>query len=131
MSVLTREAELQEIVRILGVEALSESEKHMLNSAYMIKEGFLKQDSYNPVDVHSLPPKQYWLLKVLVDFYRKGLDAIKAGVPANALREMEIARRLPRLRMEVKNEDYKMLIKYDEELTSSIESLKKQSTRSA
>ncbi len=76
------------------------------------------------------PPKQYWLLRLLVDFYRKGLDAIKSGVPpANALREMDIAKKLPRLRMEVKNEDYKLLEKYDEELINGIEELKKQSSR--
>ncbi len=126
--ILTREAELQEVVRILGTEALSEQEKHLLNAAFLIREGFLKQDAYHPVDVRSLPPKQYWLLRLIITFYRKGgLEAInRGGVPASALRELDTVKRLARLRMEIKNEEYKKLIDYEQELVNSIDNLIKQ-----
>jgi len=124
--ILTREAELQEVVRILGTEALSEQEKHLLNAAFLIREGFLKQDAYHPVDVKSLPPKQYWLLRLMITFYRKGLDAINRGVPAAALRELDLVKRLPRLRMEIKNEDYQKLVDYEKELVDAIENLTRQ-----
>jgi len=121
--ILTREAELQEVVRILGTEALSEQEKHILNAAYLIREGFLKQDSFNPVDVHSLPEKQYWLLRIMVTFYRRGLEAINKGVSASALRELDIVKRIPRLRMEIRNEDYRKLVELEGELIKAIEDL--------
>ena len=124
--ILTREAELQEVVRILGTEALSEQEKHLLNAAFLIREGFLKQDAYHPVDVKSLPPKQYWLLRLIITFYRKGLEAISHGVPASALRELDVVKRLARLRMEVRNEEYKKLVDYEQELINAIENLIKQ-----
>ena len=124
--ILTREAELQEVVRILGTEALSEQEKHLLNAAFLIREGFLKQDAYHPVDVKSLPPKQYWLLRLMITFYRKGLDAINRGVPAAALRELDLVKRLPRLRMEIKNEDYQKLVDYEKELVDAMENLARQ-----
>ncbi len=124
--ILTREAELQEVVRILGTEALSEQEKHLLNAAFLIREGFLKQDAYHPVDVRSLPLKQYWLLRLIITFYRKGLEAINHGVPASALRELDIVKRLARLRMEVRNEEYKKFIDYEQELINAIENLIKQ-----
>jgi V/A-type H+-transporting ATPase subunit A len=125
MRILTREAELQEVVRILGTEALSEAEKHLLNTAFIIREGFLKQDAYHPIDVKSLPPKQYWLLRLMITFYRKGLEAINRGVPASALRELDIVKAMPRLRMEVKNEDYQKLIDIEKKLISTIEDLEK------
>lgn len=116
-SLLVKEAELQEIVRILGTEALSEYEKHVLNVAFMIREGFLKQDAYNPIDTPSAPTKQFLLMKAIYTYYEEGLKAIEAGVPASALRELDSVKRLPRLRMEVTNDAAK------EQLTKFIETL--------
>jgi len=116
-SILVKEAELQEIVRILGTEALSEYEKHILNVAFMIREGFLKQDAYNPVDTPSSPIKQFLLMKAIYIYYEEGLKAIEAGVLASVLRELDTVKRLPRLRMEVTNDVAK------EELTKFIEAL--------
>ncbi|MEM0463318.1 MAG: V-type ATP synthase subunit A [Pyrobaculum sp.] len=116
-SLLVKEAELQEIVRILGTEALSEYEKHILNVAFMIREGFLKQDAYNPIDTPSAPIKQFLLMKAIYTYYEEGLKAIEAGVPASALRELDSVKRLPRLRMEVTNDTAK------EQLTKFIETL--------
>ncbi|MEZ0247963.1 MAG: V-type ATP synthase subunit A [Thermoproteus sp.] len=104
-STLSREAELQEVVRILGTEALSEHEKHILNTAFLIREGFLKQDAFNPVDTPSMPKKQVLLMRAIYTYYEEGLKAIESGVPASALRELDSVKRLPRLRMEVKNEN--------------------------
>jgi len=122
-SILVKEAELQEIVRILGTEALSEYEKHILNVAFMIREGFLKQDAYNPVDTPSSPIKQLLLMKAIYVYYEEGLKAIEAGVPASILRELDTVKRLPRLRMEVANDVAKEeLTKFIEALTSEIRS---------
>ncbi len=105
VEILTKEAELQEVVRILGTEALSEAEKHLLNTAYFVREGFLKQDAFNEVDTPSLPIKQYLLLKLIMTYYEEGAKAVAQGVPAAELRELEAARRIPRLRLEVRNDE--------------------------
>ena len=123
LEILTKEAELSEVVRILGTEALSETEKHLLNAAMLIREGFLKQDAFNPVDTPSAPEKQYWLLRLMIDYYRVGLEAIEAGVPAGMIRELDSVKRLTRLKMEVKNQDYRLLIEYEQKLTSDIRGL--------
>ncbi|MEM1519577.1 MAG: V-type ATP synthase subunit A, partial [Pyrobaculum sp.] len=120
-SILVKEAELQEIVRILGTEALSEYEKHLLNVAYMIREGFLKQDAYNPIDTPSVPIRQYLLMKAIYTYYEEGLKALEAGVSASTLRELESVRRLPRIRMEITNDVAKEeLTRFIEKLTSEI-----------
>jgi len=124
MEILTKEAELQEIVKVLGSEALSEYEKHVLNVAYIIREGFLKQDAYHPKDVASSPLKQYYLLKLAIVFYQEGLKAIERGVPASVLRELDVVKRLPRLRMELSNEEAEVeLPKILEELRKAVAEL--------
>jgi len=117
-SILSREAELQEVVRILGTEALSEQEKHILNAAFLIREGFLKQDAFNPTDTPSMPKKQALLMRAIYTYYEAGLKAVEAGVPASSLRELDLVKRLPRLRMEIKNDEA------ERELGKFIESLK-------
>jgi len=124
VEILTREAELMEIVRILGTEALSEYEKHILNTAYLIKEGFLKQDAFHPIDCRSSPKKTYWLMKIVIDIYwRKGVEAVKKGVPAAALRELETVRRYPRLRMEVALGEEDKLIDFYKKMSEEIDNL--------
>ncbi|CCC82301.1 V-type ATP synthase subunit A [Thermoproteus tenax] len=122
-TVLSREAELQEIVRILGTEALSEAEKHILNTAFLIREGFLKQDAFNPVDTPSSPKKQVLLMKIIYTYYTEGLKAVESGVAASALRELDIVKRIPRLRMEVTNDKVEELEKALEALKASIAEL--------
>lgn len=128
IEVLTREAELSEIVRILGSEALNEQEKHIMNTALLLREGFLKQDAFNPVDTPSSPEKQYWLLRLIITYYRVGLEAINAGVPANAIRELDTVRRLMRLKMEVKSSDYKVLADYEKKIIDDIRALMAKAT---
>lgn len=125
-SILVKEAELQEIVRILGTEALSEEEKHILNVAFMIREGFLKQDSYNDVDTPSSPLKQYLLMKAIYTYYEEGLKAIHSGTPAMVLRELESAKRLSRLRMEIRNDVAKEeFAKFIENMVAEIRGVQK------
>ncbi|NPB00504.1 MAG: V-type ATP synthase subunit A, partial [Crenarchaeota archaeon] len=127
MELLVKEAELMEIVRILGTEALSEYERHILNTAYMIREGFLKQDAFHPIDCRSPPLKTYWLMKILIEVYwRKGLEAVKRGVPAQAIRELELSRRLPRLRMEVTEKEIDKLKEFYNQLSAEIDRLVEQ-----
>ena len=77
--ILQREDTLKEIVRLLGPEALPDEEKLILEVARMIKIGLLQQNSFDDVDTFCSPEKQFKLMKLLVDFYNQGQQAIKAG----------------------------------------------------
>ena len=76
---MQREDTLKEIVRLLGPEALPDEEKLILEVARMIKIGLLQQNSFDDVDTYCSPEKQFKLLKLLVDFYKKGQQALKEG----------------------------------------------------
>lgn len=103
--VLQREDTLKEIVRLLGPEALPDEEKLILEVARMIKIGILQQNSFDDVDTYCSPEKQYKLLKLLVDFYKKGQQAIKDGVTLADIRAMSIIGTLLKARMEIKDDE--------------------------
>ncbi len=87
MNILLRENELQEIVRLVGTEGLSEKDKLVLETARMLKDGFLKQNAFDPIDAFSTPQKQFALLKTIIDIHRKGEELIEKGRTAREIRE--------------------------------------------
>jgi V/A-type H+-transporting ATPase subunit A len=87
MRILLKEAELQEIVRLIGTESLSEKDKLVLETARLLKDGFLKQNAYDPVDAFSTPQKQFMLLKAIVDLHRKAEELVAHGIQVSRIRE--------------------------------------------
>lgn len=111
--VLQREDTLKEIVRLLGPEALPDEEKLILEVARMIKIGLLQQNSFDDVDTYCSPEKQYRLLKMLVEFYKRGQTALKEGAELTEIREMPVISSLLKARMEIKDEDAQKLDELD------------------
>jgi V/A-type H+-transporting ATPase subunit A len=103
--VLQREDTLKEIVRLLGPEALPDEEKLILEVARMVKIGLLQQNSFDDVDTYCSPQKQYKLLKLLVDFYKKGQQALKEGASLADIRAMPIVSSMLKARMDIKDEE--------------------------
>ncbi len=79
MEILQKEAELEEIVRLVGVEALSEKDQFLLEIAKIIREDFLHQNAFLEVDTYTSLKKQYAMLKVIISLYQKGLAEIEQG----------------------------------------------------
>lgn len=107
MSILLREDSLKEIVRLMGTEALSEPDKAVLMTARLLREGFLKQNAYDPIDAFSTPHKQYALLKAMINTHRKIIELVRAGrTTATALRDalQPLFAELSRARYSVPNE---------------------------
>lgn len=111
--VLQREDTLKEIVRLLGPEALPDEEKLILEVARMIKIGLLQQNSFDDVDTYCSPQKQYKLLKLLVEFYRRGQHALKEGASLADIRAMPIVTSLLKSRMDIKDDEMPKLDKLD------------------
>ncbi|MEX2060895.1 MAG: V-type ATP synthase subunit A, partial [Nitrosopumilaceae archaeon] len=104
-SVLQREDTLKEIVRLLGPEALPDEEKLILEVARMIKIGLLQQNSFDDVDTYCSPEKQFKLMKLLVDFYKDGQQALKDGVSLVDIRAMSVIGSILKARMQVKDNE--------------------------
>lgn len=80
MYLLQKEVELQEIVQLVGPDALPESEKAILEITRMIREDFLQQSAYHDIDSFCSLEKQYWMLKVILAFYDRVNQAMGKGV---------------------------------------------------
>ena len=96
MSLLQEEASLDEIVKLVGIDALSESDRLKLEVAKSIREDYLQQNGFHEIDTYTSMDKQYKMLKVILGFYNEGMRALKAGVYLNKVLELEIRDRIAR-----------------------------------
>jgi V/A-type H+-transporting ATPase subunit A len=80
MSLLEEEAELIEIVRLVGAEAISAKDRMTLETSRSIREDFLHQNAYHKVDTYSTIDKQFDMMAAILHFHKQGLAAIEGGV---------------------------------------------------
>lgn len=80
MGLLEQEAELMEIVRLVGAESLSPTDRLSLETSRSIREDYLHQNAFHEIDTHTSMPKQYEMLKTILHFHKQALVAIEAGV---------------------------------------------------
>ncbi len=111
MSLLQKEAELQEIVQLVGADALPPRERGILEVARMIREDFLQQNAYHEVDSYCSLEKQYLMAKVILQWYDSAKEAIERGVRVEKLATMRIKDVIARMKY-IRNEDFKA--KYEE-----------------
>ena len=121
--ILQREDTLKEIVRLLGPEALPDEEKLILEVARMLKIGLLQQNSFDDVDTYCSPQKQYKLLKLLVEFYRRGQQALKEGTALADIRAMPIITTLLKARMDIKDNEISKLDQLDIDMKEQFKSI--------
>ena len=97
---LQKEAELQEIVQLVGSDALPEEQKLVLEVTRMIREVFLQQNAYHPVDTYSPLKRQYTYLKVIKMFSDRAEKAVENEVSVETISNMPIRQRLQRAKLE-------------------------------
>jgi len=96
MRILQEEAELQEIVQLVGVDALSPMDRVTLEAARSIREDYLQQDAFNDVDTYATLNKQYRMLRLIMGFYYKARDAVRAGAGINEIFNLPVRERIGR-----------------------------------
>jgi V/A-type H+-transporting ATPase subunit A len=122
-AVLQREDTLKEIVRLLGPEALPDEEKLILEVARMIKIGILQQNSFDEVDTYCSPEKQFKLMKLLVDFYKAGQQALKDGASLADIRALSVIGSLLKARMDVKDDEMDKLEQIGQKMKEEFKSI--------
>jgi len=96
MRLLQEEAELEEIVRLVGVDALSPADRLTLEAAKSIREDYLHQNAFHDVDTYTSMHKQYRMLKLIMSYYYKGKKAIEAQVDIKELFALPVRERIGR-----------------------------------
>lgn len=120
MALLQKEAELQEIVRIVGPDALPDREKAVLLVARMLREDYLQQDAFDEVDTYCPPKKQVTMMRVLLNFYEKTMAAVERGVPVEEINKLPVREKIGRMKYEPEVEKVAALI---DETNSQFEEL--------
>lgn len=104
LELLKKEQRLQQIVRLVGPDALPDSERLILTVADMIKNGFLQQNAFDDIDVYSVPEKQIAILMLMMKFYRRALEVIRMGSPLLKVTELTVREEIVRLKSTVPND---------------------------
>jgi len=96
MKILQEEAELEEIVRLVGVDALSPKDRVTLESARSIREDYLQQDAFNEIDTYATLHKQFRMLKMILSYYYMAQEAVKKNVDLKELFGLPVREKIGR-----------------------------------
>lgn len=119
MRILQKEDELREIVRLVGIEALSGEERILLEVARSIREDFLQQNAFHPVDSFSSLKKQYLMLKSILSFYRAAVDAFRHGLELNEILNSPVRVELARMKFTAE-ENIEEISRLEEKIMSEL-----------
>ena len=122
MALLQEESSLQEIVRLVGRDSLSEADQLKLEAAKSIREDFLQQNAFHEVDTYSSLDKQNLMLDLVLHFYHEGQRALKNGIYLNDLINLEVRDRIARAKY-LEEKDIEKIKDIKVELTKVIDDL--------
>lgn len=122
MDLLQEESELQEIARLVGRDTLSTENQFKLEAARSIREDFLQQNAFHDVDTFCSQEKQYELLRVMMEFYFSGVNALKQGVYLKEIEQLAIREKIARAK-DIPEENIVEIKKLYEEVTDTFKQL--------
>ncbi|MFR5933326.1 MAG: V-type ATP synthase subunit A [Oscillospiraceae bacterium] len=98
MAMLQEESELEEIVRLVGIDALSYKDRLTLEATRSIREDYLHQNAFHEVDTYASPAKQAMMLKLILAYYEKSLDALEKDASFSKLASLPVREDLGRFK---------------------------------
>ena len=119
MQLLSDEAALEEIVQLVGMDALSATDRLKMETARSIREDFLHQDSFNEVDTYTQLHKQFLMMKLILAYYDISLEALDKGASVENLANLAVRENIGRFK-------YTVIDKVDEEYEHIMNMLDKQ-----
>ncbi len=122
LEVLQKESELQEIVQLVGVDALPEREKGVLDVARMLREDYLQQSAYDDVDTYTSIAKQYRMLRAILAFGDREQEAIGKGTTVAELQKLPVRSKLSRMKW-VPEKDLPQFDAIETEMNQSVAAL--------
>ncbi len=110
MTILQEEAQLDEIVRLVGMDALGAKDRWTMETAKSIREDYLHQNAFHEIDTYASLEKQFRMMKLILDNYNQGMDAMEKGVDVEDLLELKVKEQIGRSKYIPENE----MEKFDE-----------------
>ncbi|MBQ4362350.1 MAG: V-type ATP synthase subunit A [Lachnospiraceae bacterium] len=123
MGLLQDEAELDEIVKLVGMDALSAGDRLKLEAARSIREDFLHQDAFHEIDTYSTSEKMFLLMKLIIAFYDKSQNALNEGVSIEKIVSLPVREEIGRFKYTHEDQIDAEAKRIDEQLTSELSKL--------
>lgn len=124
MRLLQDESELQEIVQLVGMDALSAPDRLKLEAARSIREDFLHQNSFHDIDTYTSLEKQYLMMKLVISFYQESVLALEKGVDVEDLVKLPVREDIGRFKYttedNIQNEYQRILNELDDEIADYV-----------
>jgi V/A-type H+-transporting ATPase subunit A len=109
LELLHKEVKLQQVVKLVGPDALPDSQRFVIEVCTVFKNAFLQQNAFDDIDRYSTVEKQAKMLNLIVTYWRRGSDAIQRGVALLKLRRMKVLQDIVKIKFNVPNEDLSKL----------------------
>jgi V/A-type H+/Na+-transporting ATPase subunit A len=122
MRILEKESELEEIVRLVGIDALSGPDRLILLVARIIREDFLHQVAFHEVDTYSSIEKQYKMISIIIYFYNQAASYLRMNADIKAIENMKVKEKIARMKY-VKDEDIDNIDKIKEDIDKEFSSI--------
>ena len=125
MTLLKEEEKLREVVSLVGAEILGDKQRVVFEAVKMLKEYFLLQSAFHPVDMYCPIDKTYLMLRLILKFYEKAREAVDSGVPLSNVLSLGVREDIARMKI-IKSEEFKeMSALIDEKINKDFDQLAK------
>lgn len=104
MELLQKEVRLQQIVKLVGPDALPDSQNFIIEVCSLFKTAFLQQNAFDEIDRYCAVPKQVKMLELILHYYDLGQEAIAKGVPMVKIRRLSVVQEITRMRFNIAND---------------------------
>lgn len=125
MDILTRESRLQQIVQLVGPDALPDDQRLILETARLLREGFLQQNALDEVDTFSTAEKQIAMLELILHLHERASVLIKHGCPIVLIQELPVITTLKRIKSTVRNNELETLVQVKVSIDQQMDGLER------
>ncbi len=122
-NILQEENKLMEIVKLIGADVLPDDQKLMIETARVVRVGFLQQNAYHKDDTYVPLQKQMLMMKAISTLYSSALIAIKGGVPLSDIMELGFFEKLTKMKYDIPNDRPEMFDEYLDEMKTAFAAL--------
>ena len=123
MDLLHREVRLQQVVKLVGPDALPDTQRFILEVCTLFKNAFLQQNAYDKIDMFSVVQKQAKMLHIIINYWKRGYEAIKNGATLVKLKKMKVYQDIVKMKFSIPNEDLSGLDKIEARLERSMDQM--------
>jgi V/A-type H+-transporting ATPase subunit A len=123
MDLLHREVRLQQVVKLVGPDALPDTQRFVLEVCTLFKNAFLQQNAYDKIDTFSTIEKQAKMLHIIVTYWKRGSEAIKNGAILAKLRKMKVYQDIVKMKFSISNDDLSGMDKIEARLERAMDQM--------